>query len=97
MRRLESRFHPINTEHNEQHRYRVELAHRAVPADRDFELVWEPAVGAEPSAALFTERWEGADYGLLMVMPPTNPNGVRPAGGREPGSQRFSSPSLVAV
>ena len=79
---VESRFHRVHTEQEGQHGYRVELEEGSVPADRDFELVWEPQVGTEP-AALFTERWEGSDYGLLMVMPPAARSGIQPAGGRE--------------
>ncbi|HSP14674.1 MAG TPA: marine proteobacterial sortase target protein [Thermoanaerobaculia bacterium] len=37
------------------------------PADRDFELVWQPDLGSEPKSALFMEN----DYGLLMLMPPS--------------------------
>ena len=37
-------------------RYRVELAQGPVPADRDFELVWQPGAEATPIATLFTER-----------------------------------------
>ena len=33
----------------------VELADDVVPADRDLELAWTPAVGAEPGAAVFAE------------------------------------------
>jgi Ca-activated chloride channel homolog len=36
------------------------------PADRDFELVWQPDLGSEPKSALFMEK----DFGLLMLMPP---------------------------
>ncbi len=41
-----------------------------VPADRDFELAWHPTTGNAPQAALFQEDWSGADYALVMVMPP---------------------------
>ena len=51
-------------------RYLVEPAGGRVPADRDFVLHWRPVLGQQPSAALFTEVWEGRHYGLLMVMPP---------------------------
>ncbi|MEM9301442.1 MAG: VIT domain-containing protein [Pseudomonadota bacterium] len=48
-----------------QRRVEVEAA-----ADRDFELIWEPRLGAEPRAALLTERGDDAHYGLLMLLPP---------------------------
>lgn len=50
--------------------WRVALAERGEAADRDFELVWEPAPGRVPRAALFTEEHEGDTYALLMVLPP---------------------------
>src|SRR4051812_41286184 len=36
-------------------------------ADRDFELTWRVAPGAEPRAAVFTEERDGLQYALLMV------------------------------
>ncbi len=41
-----------------------------VPADRDFELTWEPKPGKAPSAGLFHERLDGTDYLLAFVTPP---------------------------
>jgi len=41
-----------------------------VPANRDFELVWQPYAEAAPAAVLFTERKGGETFALLMVMPP---------------------------
>src|SRR5262249_37271772 len=40
------------------------------PADRDFELVWEPAAGMIPAAAVFTEGRDDGVYALLVVTPP---------------------------
>ncbi len=42
----------------------------AVPADRDFELVWTPETGAAPAAGVFRETIDGATYLLVMVLPP---------------------------
>jgi Ca-activated chloride channel homolog len=50
--------------------WRVALAESGEAADRDFELVWEPAPGRAPRAALFTEDHDGDTYALLMVLPP---------------------------
>jgi Ca-activated chloride channel family protein len=50
--------------------WRVALADGGEAADRDFELVWEPAPGRVPRAALFTEEHDGDTYALLMVLPP---------------------------
>lgn len=69
LHRLESRYHQIRVQEAPGFRFDVELAAGPVPADRDFELVWAPAVAERPRAALFTEHWEGADYALLMLLP----------------------------
>jgi Ca-activated chloride channel family protein len=42
----------------------------AVPADRDFELVWKPDTGAAPVAGVFRETVDGKDHVLIMVLPP---------------------------
>jgi Ca-activated chloride channel family protein len=68
--RLDSPYHKITQSTNGAGQYRVELAHGAVPADRDFELVWELVPGAAPTAALFTEERDRQMYALLMVTPP---------------------------
>ncbi|HET7342464.1 MAG TPA: marine proteobacterial sortase target protein, partial [Methylomirabilota bacterium] len=52
-------------------RFEVTLAAGAVPADRDFELVWEPVAGAAPAATLLTEAVDDDVFALLMVTPPT--------------------------
>jgi Ca-activated chloride channel family protein len=49
---------------------RVHLAASEAPADRDFELRWAPAAGAEPAASLFSESFSDEHYALLMVTPP---------------------------
>ncbi len=67
---LESPYHEIQTTPLAGGRYRIELARGTVPADRDFELVWQPHAEAAPLASLFTERTGGETFALLMVMPP---------------------------
>jgi Ca-activated chloride channel family protein len=68
--RLESSYHAIHTTRDRDGTYRVELAAGPVPADRDFELIWEPAADAIPAAAVFTEGREDGVYALLIVTPP---------------------------
>jgi len=68
--RLESISHAIHTVPLAAGRTLVELASAPVPADRDFELMWEPAPEAAPTAALFAETRGEATFALLMVMPP---------------------------
>jgi Ca-activated chloride channel family protein len=67
---LTASYHTVHTAPLSDGRYRVELAQGPVPADRDFELVWQPAAGATPIAALFTERRGTDTFAVLMVTPP---------------------------
>ncbi len=67
---LESSYHTIQKEEHDGH-YTITLAEGPVPADRDFELMWQPAEGQAPTAALFSEETTGKSYALFMVMPPT--------------------------
>ena len=46
------------------------LSQDTVPADRDFQLTWQPAPGQDPSAKVFTQQQDGATYSFMMVMPP---------------------------
>jgi Ca-activated chloride channel family protein len=69
---IESSYHPIAVADVSDVRYRVTLKAGPVPADRDFELIWRPALGAAPKAALFTETAQGADHSLVMVVPPAS-------------------------
>lgn len=57
-------------ERGEVNSYQVKLKSGKSSMDRDFVLTWQPQIGVEPKAALFSEEWEGEQYSLLMVMPP---------------------------
>ncbi|MBL1320654.1 MAG: marine proteobacterial sortase target protein [Methylophaga sp.] len=46
----------------------------AVPADRDFELVWQAKSQFTPQAALFKQRKDNQDYAMVMLMPPKQMN-----------------------
>lgn len=48
----------------------VYLSKEQEASDRDFELTWSVAPGAQPAAAMFIEPKNGTDYALLMVVPP---------------------------
>lgn len=48
----------------------IRLKEDAVPADRDFELVWTPDRDAAPKAALFSETVGDDRFVMAMVMPP---------------------------
>jgi Ca-activated chloride channel family protein len=49
---------------------RIELTGSELPADRDFELVWTPAVTPDVQAAVFAERAGAETYAMLMLTPP---------------------------
>ena len=51
--------------------FQISLKADAVPADRDFQLLWHPTPTTEPLATVFTEQKNGETYGLLMIAPPT--------------------------
>jgi Ca-activated chloride channel homolog len=68
--RLDSTYHAIHTTREGDGTYVIELAATSVPADRDFELAWEPAPGTMPSATVFTEGRADGIYALLVVTPP---------------------------
>ncbi len=67
--KLESPYHKTTMQHDGQH-YSITLANGEVPANRDFELAWQPEVGNAPQAAVFTETKKDKTYALVMVMPP---------------------------
>lgn len=75
-----SRFHPVRVEGRGQART-VTLAQGTVASDRDFELRWRSAE-AEPSVALFRERFKRRDYLMAVVTPPA-PQGARPVPARD--------------
>jgi Ca-activated chloride channel homolog len=68
--RLVASYHAVHTTPLADGRYRIELAQGPVPADRDFELVWQPHAEATPIATLFTERKGAETFAVLMVTPP---------------------------
>ena len=73
LRKVASSYHQINTSVVSGSHYTVTLAQGDVPADRDFELSWQPDLGSEPKSAVFSE----GDYALMMIMPPAQSTHVR--------------------
>jgi Ca-activated chloride channel family protein len=67
---VRSSSHAVQTTALPGGRYEVTLQQGTMPADRDFELAWEPAAGAAPSAVLLTEARGDEVHALLMVLPP---------------------------
>ena len=70
LRRVASATHGVSTKPAGADRATVTLADERAYADRDFELAWEPDLGHEPKAAVFTDRRSGETYALVMVVPP---------------------------
>ena len=68
--KIESEFHSVTSTQLDEGRYQVELNHDVV-ANQDFVLQWYPQSSALPQAAVFSEQHSHANYGLLMVLPPT--------------------------
>jgi Ca-activated chloride channel homolog len=64
-----SSFHDVKAEPQPEGGKLITLA-RPEFADRDFELIWKPAPGAEPEIGLFSESVNGTDYALAYVAPP---------------------------
>ncbi len=65
---LKSRHHAISVDETLDGRYTIVLD-GPVPADRDFELEFAPALGRAPGATVFGEAWQGRSYALVMLVP----------------------------
>lgn len=75
---IESPFHPIETSRNGDGTITVTLAAAETYASRDFELIWRPAPVVAPTAGVFSQSWQGADYHLIMLMPPQDQSNAAP-------------------
>jgi len=67
---IDSATHAISVTHKVGYA-RIELAEQVEPADRDFELRWQPQPSAQPQRAVFSEEIDGEHFALLMLLPPT--------------------------
>lgn len=67
---LKSPYHKIHITPLSAGRYEITLEQMSVPADRDFELVWQPAAGTAPEAAFLISPQGDEVFALLMVLPP---------------------------
>jgi Ca-activated chloride channel family protein len=67
---VKSHHHAIKAEATGDDARVIKLAEGPVPADRDFELTWQPVPGRTPSAGLFREQVGNAEYLLAFVTPP---------------------------
>ena len=69
LEQIHSPYHPIKINEEADHQYHISLQDNVTPANRDFELVWKPVLEQTINAAMFSESFEGDDYGLLMLLP----------------------------
>ena len=69
--KIESPYHPIITIPDPDGGFQISIKEDAVPADRDFQLIWHPAPHREPLATVFIEQKNGETYAMLMIVPPT--------------------------
>ncbi|PHS26421.1 MAG: marine proteobacterial sortase target protein [Methylophaga sp.] len=68
-----SRYHEIENIELKEGTRNISLM-GAIPADRDFELVWQAKSQFTPQAALFKQRKNSQDYAMVMLMPPKQMN-----------------------
>ena len=66
---IESRYHDVDIRQADDG-YQVSLLNPDAVTDRDFELVWTPALQTRPSASLTTFNAGDAVYAQLMLAPP---------------------------
>ncbi|HKR78898.1 MAG TPA: marine proteobacterial sortase target protein [Nitrospira sp.] len=75
--KIESPFHEILMIADPDGRRHLTLRQDHVPANRDFQLTWQPAGGASPTAIVYLEPQREGAYGLLMVAPPASTETIR--------------------
>lgn len=78
LERITSSYHKMDSSKDQRGVHHLTLHDGSIPADRDFELTWVPSSGNAPQAAMFRQNWSGADYALIMLMPPTKIAGAAP-------------------
>jgi len=76
---LKSRYHEINVQPLQKEGYRISLKNKVVPADRDFELTWQPENGYEPTVQLLTEKKGEHHYAMAFLMPPGLEESYKPS------------------
>lgn len=62
---------PVHSETIGDRHYRI-TADSTTLGDHDFELTWQPDLGADPAATVLTEKLGDATYALVMVTPPAH-------------------------
>ena len=70
VRDVRSTHHRLSQQTLGSNHYQLALDQRDLPADRDFELVWEPDLGTRPEASIVAEKIGDETYALITVTPP---------------------------
>ena len=70
LRDIRSAHHRLSQETLGHGQYRLAVEKNIISADRDFELVWQPDLGADPAATVVTEKQGHSTFALVMVTPP---------------------------
>jgi Ca-activated chloride channel homolog len=70
VRAITSSHHRVAQQNIGQNHYQLTLDEHDIPQDRDFELVWQPDLGATPEATVLTEKRGEETYALVLVTPP---------------------------
>lgn len=67
---LKSSYHKIDIQQTSETRYSISTIGENIPAERDFELVWQPELYNKPQLTAFTEKVDGIAYTMLTLLPP---------------------------
>ncbi|GJL54910.1 MAG: marine proteobacterial sortase target protein [Nitrospirales bacterium] len=70
--KLASTYHDIHHISNNTTQHQITLQEGNVPADRDFELIWEAEQEHTPKMTVFSEHFRDETYMMLMLMPPSH-------------------------
>jgi len=70
--KLESPYHEILTVEESDGRRHITLRADRVPANRDFQLKWQPGPAPFPTSAFYKQVSGDSAYALLMVTPPSS-------------------------
>jgi len=67
---VNSTYHQVDQQPLSNDVMQISLANPEI-TNRDFELVWQAQASTSPRAALFKQRFNGDEYALLMLTPPS--------------------------
>ena len=69
--KIASPYHEILTVAEPDGRQHITLRADRVPANRDFQLTWQPAPGQDPTATIYRQQLGESAYTFVMVTPPS--------------------------